>query len=187
MSSEISSTALRCNACWKGVTQGKAYKTACNHLFCRGCAERHFGRKMECPLCDASVEGDGGLVELDAAASPEAAAACFAFAAFHLGDAQPVFADAVTFARAQTALYGTREVWLKDKDAEALQQRVVAVENRLHSCASELQAKAREAADLAVSRAARERSAGAQRGAGVRVPRPAQSARAPAEASARIR
>jgi hypothetical protein len=56
---------------------------------------------MECPLCDASVEGDGGLVELDAAASPEAAAACFAFAAFHLGDAQPVFADAVTFARAR--------------------------------------------------------------------------------------
>jgi len=26
-SSEISSTTLRCNACWKTVVQGKAYKT----------------------------------------------------------------------------------------------------------------------------------------------------------------
>ena len=121
---------------------------------------------MECPLCDAGVDGEGGLVELDAGATPEAAAACFSFAAFHLGDAQPVFADAVAFARAQTALYGTRELWLRDKDAEALQRRVVEAENKLHSCISELHAKGREAADLSVRRErsrARERERGRSR------------------------
>ena len=102
LSPEVSSTTLRCNACWKPIPAGKAYKTSCNHLFCRSCAERHFGLKLVCPLCDGSVDCEGGLVELDSCASSDAAAATFSFAAFHTIDALPVIADAVAFARAQT-------------------------------------------------------------------------------------
>ena len=84
----------------------------------------------------------------DVSSQHDAAAACFAYTAFSTADALPVIIEALQFARAQTALYGTREIWLRAKEAEGIQRRVVETENRVHSLMGELQVRAREAQDL---------------------------------------
>ena len=150
-STEISAVELRCNACWRSIGAGagsRAYKTPCSHLFCRGCSERYFSRKLTCPLCSVEFASGDAISELAVERSAEAAAATFAFAAFHSEEALRVVGDALAFARAQTALYGTREVWCKTRDADSLTRRLVEAENKARSMAAELEKAARDSADL---------------------------------------
>jgi hypothetical protein len=149
MASEIDPTVLRCNACWRDIKTGRAYKTSCLHLFCSVCAQRFFGRALECPLCNASLSNDA-IVELSADRTPEVAIAVFSMAAFHSEDAMRVSAEALVFARSQSALYGTREVWVQKKDVETLQRRVVEAENQLNTMRSELESAGRAVEDLGV-------------------------------------
>lgn len=147
MASEIDPTVLRCNACWRDIKSGRAYKTACLHLFCAICAQRFFGRALECPLCNANLTNDA-IVELSADRSPEVAVAVFSYNAFHSEEAMRVSAEALIFARSQSALYGTREVWVRIKDVETLQRRVVEAENKLNTMRSELESAGRAVEDL---------------------------------------
>ena len=124
--SEITATEIRCNACWRPVV-GTAYTTSCSHLFDRNCAERFFGASLTCPLCSATLSRDD-IIEVSA--TRPTTAALFGFAVFHSPDVLRAISEAVTFARAQTALYGTREIWVKAKEADTAKRRLVEAENR---------------------------------------------------------
>ncbi len=132
MSSEIDAHTLRCNACWRDIKTGHCYKTPCAHLFCQPCATTHFGRALTCPLCNAELAGDA-IVELTADRSPDVAIALYGYASFHGAEAERISADAAAFARGQTALYGTRETWVKSQEGAALKRRVIEAENKLNS------------------------------------------------------
>ena len=132
---DIDPSALICNGCWKGLSD-VAYKTTCSHLFCRPCAESYFSQSGLCPLCDARLGGEGDIVELQGDKSPAGCLRAFSLAAFHPETAQRLLTDALSFARAQTALYGTREVWVKGQEGDGLKRRLVEAENRLHTLVS---------------------------------------------------
>ena len=83
--------------------------------------------------------GEGSLIELIPDHSPEMAVKVFAFGAFFSEDGQRLMADAATFARGQTALYGTRELWLKEKEMDAMKRRIVEADNRINTLLGELQ------------------------------------------------
>ena len=136
--SEIDPCVILCNGCWLPL-HDKAYKTSCSHVFCRACAESFFSKRQICPLCDAAVGGEAGIIELATDKSPAACLRAFALAVFHPEDAQRLASDALTWARSQTALYGTRECWLKSQEVEGLKRRLTEADNRLHTLMSELQ------------------------------------------------
>ena len=131
--SEISSTSLWCNTCWKELTSGSSYKTSCLHLFCENCAQKAFSVTLTCPLCDASLSGDGGVILVTPDRSSETAIRVFAFAAFHCDDALRLVHDGVSFARAQTALFGTRELWVKDRELDGMKRRIIEADNRINT------------------------------------------------------
>ena len=135
--SEIDSTQLRCNSCWVvlGVGQPDAYKTTCSHLFCGPCTTRSLsksGPHSLCPLCDQPAED---LLLLTSDRSTETAVRFFSFAAFYPEDALRLVTDAAVFARSQTGLYGTREVWMKQQEVEGLKRRLTEADNRVNSLA----------------------------------------------------
>ncbi len=63
---EVSPAELRCNACWKVTNEAdkRSFRTRCSHLFCEPCAKRFFTRRLVCPVCDESVDGETGILEL---------------------------------------------------------------------------------------------------------------------------
>jgi len=161
---EVDPRALLCNACWSALASAggagrgpsvKAYKTTCGHLFCRACAEKWFTRKLACPLCEARLDAETGIVELDTAASGDVVAAALAYALFHAEDAAKVLAEGAGLARAQTAIYGTRAAWAAAQDTDKVGRRVVELENKLNSVMAELSAKQREAAEVTARLVAR--------------------------------
>ena len=127
---EITASEIRCNACWR-VVVGSAFTTSCSHLFDRQCAERFFGQALTCPLCSATLSRDD-IVEISAARPTTAA--FFGYAVFHLADVLRAVGEAVAFSRAQTALYGTREVWVKAKEGDTARRRLVEVSRHRREC-----------------------------------------------------
>ena len=90
----------------------------CGHLFCRSCAERRFSSTNTCSLCDAAFDIESELVELTHERSTDTAIAAFALAATYPEEAWRILVDATLFCRTQTALYGTREIWMRSKETE---------------------------------------------------------------------
>ena len=131
---EISSTSLWCNSCWRELTSGNSYKTSCLHLFCEACAHKSFANQsLICPLCDAGLNGDGGVILITPDRSAETAIKVFAFAAFHCDDALRLVHDGVSFARGQTALLGTRELWVKEREADGMKRRIIEADTRINT------------------------------------------------------
>ena len=97
-----------------------SYRTRCSHLFCDACARAYFARgHVVCPVCDGDVSGEAGILRLSHAHGLEALAAAFAFAASFPEDALAVAAEGIRFRLEQTALAGTREIYVRAKQAEA--------------------------------------------------------------------
>ena len=97
-----------------------SYRTRCSHLFCDGCARAYFARgAVICPVCDGDVGGEAGILRLSHAHGLEQLAAAFAFAASFPEDALAVAAEGIRFRVEQTALAGTREIYVRAKQAEA--------------------------------------------------------------------
>lgn len=90
----------------------------CGHIFCRPCAERRFSSTNTCSLCDAALDLESELVELTHERSAEVGLATFALCATFPEEAWRIFVEASVFCRTQTALYGTREIWIRAKETE---------------------------------------------------------------------
>jgi hypothetical protein len=142
--SEIDASVLKCNSCWatlgvaSGGATGDAFKTACNHLFCGPCTARAFQgvpAPLLCPLCDMAVED---VHRLSGERSMEHALRVFAFSVFYPEDALRLVSDAAVLARTQTALYGTREGWVKAQEGDGLKRRLTEADNRINSMAVRL-------------------------------------------------
>lgn len=82
-------------------------RRSCGHIFCSPCAHKSFERRAQCPLCSRAVT-EQDITELVHGPETDAAAAVavFSLAAVNPAEALRIVADAVAFARAQTALYG---------------------------------------------------------------------------------
>ena len=93
-------------------------RSPCGHIFCRPCAERRFSSTNTCSLCDAALDLESELVELTHERSAEAGLATFALCATFPEEAWRIFVEASMFCRTQTALYGTREIWIRAKETE---------------------------------------------------------------------
>jgi len=87
----------------------------------------------------------------------------FSFGAFFCEDAQRLLGDALNFARSQTALFGTRELWVREKELDAAKRRLVEADNRMNTLLAELDLKQREVEDYSTRLATKTRDAAEQR------------------------
>ena len=163
---EVDPKALLCNRCWGPLLAAakRVYKTSCDHLYCRKCAEKDFSRKLQCTLCDADLSDDGGITELDCSKAADLARAAFALALTQPDEALRVVFEATKLARQQTALYGTREIWARGCENESVKRKLVEAENALNSVGLQIESKGREVAELQASLGARNEALGVRRG-----------------------
>lgn len=81
--------------------------SVCDHLFCRPCAEANIKVAAPlCPMCERGLAAEGSMIFMSVDRSHDSAVKVFAYAIAAPKQAQQLLAEAVSFARKQTALYG---------------------------------------------------------------------------------
>jgi hypothetical protein len=78
------------------------------------------------------VAGEGELAALDCGDAGALACAAYALALTAPDDALRILYEATIVARQQTALYGTREIWVRGVDVDSAKRKLVEAENQLN-------------------------------------------------------